>query len=482
MFKYLGLCQFLKIKSQSRGTATLLLIVLILAFSSAIFLGGYYLGDKLGFSLNKFKLGSSQEKPSQAVSQPTPTSFQPKLQGAIALKEGSVGRRKDDGSWEELKKGASVKEGDVIRSGYKSRAVIELDDGSALRLDQNSELALTAVGSEVIMISQNNGRVYHRVHPGKIVYNVKSLNTVATALGTSFTVNTDTKQQKTEVAVFENKVALTTTAESSAKTEIKQGEVAVVGNDQKVALAEIPQQKIKEDFIKWNQSLDKEPTLTLKLTTVPTKTESTPQPTKTTSLPTNNSFNLTVQAKEGAVQLSWSGIDSPGGFKIVKSTNANPTYPENDWKYVGASDRSFTWSGLSANTAYHFRVGVYNEGKITSYSNDLTVTPLAVTSLGTSNAGSDIRLNLTVTSNNPGTANLSWTVDGRQSKNGFKYVYSKEPNPTYPNNTWYYEPSSEIRSYEWKGLPSGEILHFRAGAYEEGKVTSYSNDVTVTIK
>lgn len=229
-----------------------------------------------------------------------------------------VGVKKGN-TWEEINKGTTVKEGNVIRTGYRSRAVIELDDGSALRLDQGTEIELSAITGEVIMVSQNSGRVYHRVQKGKIVYNVKSLDTVATALGTSFSVKTDAKEQKTEVAVFESKVVLATSGENTPKTEVKQGEIAVVEKNKKVTLAEIPQEKLKEDFIKWNQTLDKEPTPTKQPTPLPTKTEPTPKPIESKPAVSTSRLTLIAQAKEGAVYLSWSGVESPGGYKLVKS-------------------------------------------------------------------------------------------------------------------------------------------------------------------
>lgn len=92
------------------------------------------------------------------------------------------------------------------------------------------------------------------------------------------------------------------------------------------------------------------------------------------------------------------------------------------------------------------------------------------------------QLNLTAGSNEPGKVSMSWTLNG-DAANGFKEVWADHANPTYPEDHWNYDSDTNLRSYTFSGLPSGQTLHFRVGVYKSGQgVTTYSNDVTVTVK
>lgn len=144
----------------------------------------------------------------------------------------------------------------------------------------------------------------------------------------------------------------------------------------------------------WNQALEKEVVPTS--TPLPTPTPS-PQPTLTpkpspTPKPaeavktevekdltiTATALSLTAEGTEGGVRLNWSVTgNSPKGFKVIKSTLAHPEYPTRSGdtaQYLPSPDiRTYTWSGLTSGTTYHFRVGVYNGSGISLYSNDVEV-------------------------------------------------------------------------------------------------------------
>ena len=98
---------------------------------------------------------------------------------------------------------------------------------------------------------------------------------------------------------------------------------------------------------------------------------------KTTVAPVTTSqgtINLSGYAQDGKAVLNWNvnGVDTPIGFKVVKSVNPNPVYPGDAYHYLSNPDvRSDVWTGLSG--VYHFRVCQYLGGACGVYSNDITL-------------------------------------------------------------------------------------------------------------
>ena len=55
-------------------------------------------------------------------------------------------------------------------------------------------------------------------------------------------------------------------------------------------------------------------------------------------------ISLWAEKTNSGVKLTWAlkNINSPKGFKIVKSTSKNPVYPGDDYKYISnSSQRSY---------------------------------------------------------------------------------------------------------------------------------------------
>lgn len=460
---------------RQRGSALVFVLLAVILISLSVFGTYYAISNKLillpGFG--------EPAKPAQISATPAPK--ETKLQGVIALKEGSVALQKAPGVWEEVAKGATIKEGDVLKTGYKARVVIELDDGSAVRLDQGTQVTFSSLSGQVILLTQDNGRVYHRVSPGRLVYNVKSLGTVATALGTSFSVKTDQKQQTTEVSVYESKVAVATSGQDSVETQLASGETAIVGKDEKVAVEKITEADKKEAFIAWNQTLDKEPAPVP--TSVPTSAP-TPKPAvkegtkKETATVSSSSLNLKVEARAGGAMMKWTG-DSSNGFKACYSERENPSYPADNCTYKSAGDRMHEIGGLTAGKTYHFRVGVYGtDGKVSIYSNSTTTVPTGSTSGESSAQVKSISVN--AEKQDGGKAKLTWSIDGN-SPLGFKVVWGANSGPTYPNREgeqYHYWDKPDKRDDVIDNL-SGKV-YFRVCEYLGGKCGVYSNEVSLS--
>ncbi|HUT21778.1 MAG TPA: FecR domain-containing protein [Candidatus Bipolaricaulota bacterium] len=190
---------------------------------------------------------------------------------------------------------------------------------------------------------------------------------------------------------------------------------------------------------------------------------------------TTGSISLTAVADGNGAGLTWatSGLDAAKGFKVVKGSTANPTYPGNDAQLVSGS--SFTWMNLPAGT-YHFRVCEYTGSGCGAYSNDATVT---ITGDEVQESGS---ISLSGSSSN-GKANLSWSTSGNLNfDNGYKVVFADTANPVYPGNQYHYISDKTVKSDIWSDLEIGKTYHFRVCQYLGGSCGVYSNDVMVTIQ
>ena len=316
------------------------------------------------------------------------------------------------------------------------------------------------------------------------------MDVLATALGTSFSVTTDQETETTEVAVFENKVQVSLKGEEVVEDEAEEGEKIVAeSKTQKLAKAQITSQEQSQDFYQWNDALNEGKEYQKQETQQ--ETETTEKQTSTQS-PSGNIVLAGVGKEGGKVYLSWTLTGSaPYGFKLVKSTNANPEYPPREgdqFKFISANTTNYTWTGLTAGTTYHFRVGIYNgAGAITSYSNNMSVSPTTSSTEKTTTkeetGSSDYAdsVTLSVSSSEAGKAQLSWEIAGGEASTGFKACYSTDANPTYPEDTCTWKDSG-TRSMTVKNLSSGSTYHFRVGIYSGSSITVYSNDASVVIQ
>jgi len=459
-----------------KGKKLYIISILVVLLLVLIFLAGIFLGKTF---LSQDNQPDGKENSDSVITE----TKNYKLAGVLVIKEGTVEIENTDGTWKSLDKGQKIIGGDQIRTGAESKAVFEIDDGSSVQF--------SALTDSVILITQLQGRVYHRVQPGALVYNVKSLNVLATALGTKFSVTSNAEEESTEIAVFENSVQITAKGEETQSDTAGKGEKATYDNkSEKLATSELSTSEQNENFYEWNKILDEDKEQSSNVT--PTTT-SVPTPKPTTKpaesgQPASGSLTLSATAGAGKVTLNWTLTgSSPYGFKVVSSRNSDPTYPAREGDqavFISSDNRSYTWSGLNAGTTYHFRVGIYNSGKIVSYSNDVTATPTQGESTSGNYATS---VNLNVESSTTAQAKLTWTISGGSAPKGFKLIYSQNPGPTYPprngEDLGRYENRPELRDYPWTGLTSGTTYYFRVGVYDgAGHIVTYSNEVSIVIK
>lgn len=471
-----------------------------------------------------------------------------KLGVDAALAEGTVQFRLDyDEPWEKVQEGMSFGEGAQVRTGAESRAVLNIDDGSAVRLNSESSVILTKLTSKHIIIQNTGGDVYTRVvKSDSRTFQVRSGSATFQSEGTAYrTFNTDDKEG---VEVYHSKVNIIG-VKADGNVLVEQGEryyvVNIAAADLEGKVTELSQEELAaDDFVKWNSEQDKKdfekelgvlfdlspPALEVTSPANGATTESASVEVKgtaeagakvlvngTETANNDGQFSTTVNLTEGAngiqveasddagnktvknltvtrstppavpttsfkltgtkvdkgVSFSWSisGIAVTKGFKIVKSTSANPTYSsKGDYAYVESSSaRSYTWKIQDGKT-YHFRICVYTGSGCSHYSNDITVTtppkPYSPPPTGTLLLDHDSG------------ANFNWSVQNGSAPYGFKLVWSAtDDSPSYNDD------HSEAKAYTGTSgsiLESSGTYHVRVCMYYDGDCINYSNKETIT--
>lgn len=479
----------------------------------------------------------------------------------LAVADGQV-ETWNGNEWQSIGVGETLGKDSQLKTGENSKAVLEFDEGSALRLDENTHVILQEINNQKITILQVVGETYSRVNKTSgLNYQVKMENTETTALGTAFGVAGEKSnwvkkgEKKIIVKVVESKVKVKIIKnEEALEKEVNEGEELIVDLEKPIenTAKKIPLAKeatAQDGFYAWNREEDskKEYPLGVLSDMIPPEikilepldgieTELLRVAVKGTTEPLakvwvngmetkNNNGNfekiidlkigentIEVKAKDDSgnittkkivvkrkateatkptyslylkgyadtdgVHLSWSvsGLDVPKGFKIIKSLDAYPTYPEDPAIFVDAGTKNYVWKILDGKT-YHFRVCIYKDGGCSTYSNDVKITTKSGS--GTNEVKGTISLKAAYLGNYK--VKLYWTLSG-SAPYGFKLVKSLEPNPVYPGNDYVYLSSPDVRSYVWDMAYPGNY-HFRICAYNgNGACVFYSNEITVPVQ
>jgi len=444
-----------------------------------------------------------------------------------------------------------------IRTKADSKAIVTLDEGSVLRLAANTELALTSMDPEHIVVTNVTGSVYSRVVKAERDFEVLAGDVTYKSLGTAYkTINTEAEKS---VEVYHSEVEIIG-MDSEEQILVKQGNKYYVYNksnpENEGKIIEVnPEEIVKDEFVMWNKEQDEQiqefkeemgnlmdlnpPTLAVSepvnglktrsekvwvkgeteigsvvkingvdvantdgkialevalnvgansikvesidaagnktVVTLTVTRELEPTPTNKPA-PVVSKISLYGTKVDGGISFSWNvqNLNTSHGFKLVKSTGAYPVYPGNSYKYLSSgSQRSYTWNIKDGRT-YHFRICQYNgNGKCLKYSNDITVTApssspaIGVNSISTSGSGSSI----------------NWSVNGYSSK-GFKLVWSKNTNPTYPTRSgdkYHYFSSPSTTHGTIEAFDGPGTYYVRVCEYLGGACGKYSNQITVTL-
>ncbi len=401
---------------------------------------------------------------------------------AVTAVEGEVEYNTGNG-WNLVESGTNLQEGDSLRTLDASRAIITLDEGSAIRLDGDTVVTLTKLTAEQVIVDNESGQVYTRVVPSTTrVFVVTIGDQSYEAKGTAYmTIN---QEDEKGVEVYQSKVDV------KDKAEVSEGEAYFTSTKdaaKKEKVAKLDLKKLAEDdFLNWNKAKDESNSeFADKLGFIKDlgkKEEPKPDPTPAPEPTPGASVGISLNGSQGTdgVNLNWSveGLSATDGFKVVYAVNDNtPTYGENSASYQKAGTYSTVLGVIDGNT-YFIRVCIYNDGTCTNYSNTIQVTaPIIAVDIGTTTAAID-------------GANLTWSYTGT-APFGFKIVWNTSGNPTYPT-------SGDNSGYKYLSSPQSSSLNLAdkitaSGTYfvkvckynknlsaNPNKCLAYSEEVTYT--
>lgn len=360
--------------------------------------------------------------------------------------------------WTPAETGITLAGQSQLRTGEASKAVLEFDEGSALRLDENTHVILEELSNKNISVAQIVGETYSRVNKTSgLTYKVKSNETETVALGTAFGVATENSnwvkkgEKKVIVKVVESKVKVKIIKnEETLEKEVSEGEELVVDMTKPIedAAKKIPlpkEETAQDGFYAWNRTEDDE--------------KSYPLGVLSDVVPPEIKISEPLDGIETELaRVAVRGGTEPGAKVLVNGAEA-----EN------------------------------NEGTFEKII-DLKVGENAIAVKAKDDSGNSSEKNITVTRKGVAQTlplylkgwvgsdgiHLSWSLSGITAPKGFKLVKSLSAYPSYPGDSAVYL-NPETRSYTWKIL-DGKAWHFRICVYEGGACGTYSNDLKLIAK
>lgn len=386
------------------------------------------------------------------------------LAANLAVADGEVEVKKSgDDRWMEAKQGDTLSQGDSLKTGEDSRAVLEIDNGDAVRLNASSAITLENMDPSDVVVDQEDGETYSRVASSEEnTYTIKGQGVTAQAMGTAYTFNSDIKEQEVTVSVYESEVKVNYENEEN---DLKLLEKAVIDVEKKkVEIKDVTEKEYKKDFVKWNQEQDEElgyeiaatgPSASITSPKDGAKTEDDKITVKGTVTKASSGYALRKIKVNGKIHTEMKdgkGFDpATGKFNVSVSLN----YGKNTIK-VQAYD--IYWNAGKA-----VSVNVTREGEEPA--------PAPTNSFYISNIYSPA----------DGKIYVSW-VNTLGAPDGYKLVYAKSPTvPAYPGSDFKYlsETSTTIT-----GLSAG-TYNVRVCIYHPNdsvKCPTYTPMKTITIE
>jgi hypothetical protein len=445
-------------EGKGRKIFVVIMIIFVLLFTLAFFVGRFYALWHM-----------PQNTSTQMISEIPAEQLTKTISGQVEYAEGVVEVRENATSgWFTAVKGGIFAKGNELRTLGASRAIVTFEDGSVVRLDENTHIVFVE-NAQDMKIDVKQGEIFNSVAKNNArTYIVQTDHYAVKALGTEFDV---TKSGDTmSVLVVESAVEVQNGA-GGILDRIEEGSKAKVANGhvEKIVIADAD---LADDFITWSTEKNEVGDKAGKAVDDVKKKEN-----KDTII---GSIILSGEKSSGGVRLHWDikGVDALHGFKVIKSTDANPVYPGDDYQYLSDSAvREYRWE-IATGKKYHFRVCVYDgSGKCLQYSNDIYLD----TPSGENEDGGEYASSVSLSAKEgDGDVKLTWEISGGGAPLGFKVVKSKDPNPVYPGDDYQYLSDSDIRKYTWEGFSKGKTYHFRVCIYKGGKCGTYSNDVKVS--
>lgn len=396
----------------------------------------------------------------------------PKMGLAVTLQQGTLQVKDEEGNWADAPNQFQADEGDALRTvGAASRTVLTFDDGSALRLDANSEVEILSLSVERIVIRHLNGYTYSRVIPASdMTYIVETKDAQYEAEGTAFKTASSGDEQAVEVYQ-------STVHETILNKKPTEGEKLTVKNrvdpskDGQIEKLDI--EAVKQDqFMLWNKNLDeqddnfKDSLGFLGDFEGPEITISSHSDGETVLVDSN--------ASEGTIEFSG---NTERGAKLTVQSKSQANSSAIDVS-VGA-DGNFTTPVLTAplgNSVFEF-MSTDRSGNKTTFNIRIN---FQRKSAPISSAPSGLSI-LTLTQNSN---EVSVTWSSTNSKDGYKLVWSESANPTYENNDGSVLSSKNSQTIKKNKFESGKTYIFRVCEYnkDDNSCSNYSSSKSIEIE
>lgn len=375
------------------------------------------------------------------------------ISAAVTFIEGDAEYKKADAGWKDLEEGMTLSEGDSVRTFTDARAVLTLDNGSAVRLDANSEIAFTDMDPNHILISQESGYSYHRVITSDTsTHTVANGEVQARALGTAYSF--DLTGEDCLVKVYESKVELSV---GDSKEEIDTLYKGHCDEEKEEIVVEPLEEKeyTKDEFVTWNQEND--------------KNEGYESPDKTPPVVTITSPKNGLKTEDGSVLITGKVTDADSGPRKITING----------KVFRSSDGEFGFDPETGTFKVKLAIPVGKTVlKVTGYDYYWNYSTSSVTVTRTEPVVEEpvvknyFYIN-GISSPASGKIALSWYMSGYSAPKGFKVVWAEHSSPTYPGSSYKYVSNPYQRELSFGGVPAG-TYYVKVCVYTGGGCSYYT--------
>lgn len=383
-----------------------------------------------------------------------------KITATIAMIEGDI-QYKESGSdvWWEAKSDTDITEGSVIKTAEASKATVEFENGTIVRISSDSEVKIASLNPEKMAIDEVKGQVYARISDEKSSFETKTPDASYKSKVSAYRV-TNTESTKGVESYYMDVVA----SKVSDKVEkvVKQGNQYYFMKDSQETSEEVSPINIdelrKDEFVNWNRNEDM------------------------------------TKGYEGEDLGSVKDFEVPA-ITIVSPENKTTTLAATiEIKGTTEVDAKIKVNGEEvANNAGEFSKEVsleYGENKFIVESTDVAGNMSKVTVIVSRNKPAEpapptpVTKNITITQavGGPGAIKVFWSLPaGFEAKDGYKMLYGPTANLTYPGSQYVYVSDSSVLKAVATGLAPG-TYYVRVCRYVNGGCDSYSGYSTVVVE
>lgn len=369
-------------------------------------------------------------------------------------------------SWEPVNVNFELTESTSIKTGNGSRAVIELQDHSFIRLGQNTEIKLAEISLTDAVIEQHFGHAYHRVNDNTpLIYRVQHGPTEFTALGTAFDIKIVGQTSELITVANEVKIKVMDSDEAILALEtIEQGKKVNINpnleESQMIKQADFGKGSvIASEWFLWNKKLDE-----------------------------TQNFFLGILGKILQLKISEPADGSAEvvdeEFLIKGETDPNAEIFINGNKITNESG-AFEFNALLKEGENNLIITAQKDQNQAEKTIKITYTPetedpeqSVETGLKPVSTIGSITLSGSIENN---TAILNWTASGVEIDKGYKILMDGSSLPAFPDAAHHLILGNELSgSATWPDLQHVETYYFRVCQSTVDGCGMYSNEVILT--